>query len=225
LTDIFTNLATAHPALVVLGIFLVLLLCGFGLPLPEDIVLAFTGYAVHLGVMPIWLAVVVGVAGVLIGDSTLWYLGRRYGENVFKLRLVRRLLPPQRLERVQRLYQRYGSRVLFTARFTPMLRAGVFLFAGWARVSYLRFLATDGSAALISVPTIIIVTYLLGNQIDRAVKAVRGVEHWILVAIGLAVIAHIVHGVIARRREAREATGAAPASQRVDKAAPDEPAP
>jgi membrane protein DedA with SNARE-associated domain len=195
---------------VVLGIFFVLLLCGFGLPLPEDIVLAFTGYAVHLQVMPLWLGIAVGMAGVLIGDSTLFFIGRRYGERVLRFRLIRRMLPPPRLEKIQRLYQRYGSRVLFTARFTPMLRAGVFLFAGWARVSYAKFLATDGSAALISVPAIVVVTYLLGDQIDRAIRAVRGVEHWILIAIGVLVVAHIVHGRIAQRREAREAQTPAP---------------
>lgn len=213
MTEVFTSLVSAHPSVVVLGIFFVLLLCGFGLPLPEDIVLAFAGYAVHLQVMPLWLGIAVGMAGVLIGDSTLFFIGRRYGERVLRFRLIRRMLPPPRLEKIQRLYQRYGSRVLFTARFTPMLRAGVFLFAGWARVSYVKFLATDGSAALISVPAIVVVTYLLGDQIDRAIRAVRGVEHWILIAIGVLVVAHIVHGRIAQRREAREARAPAPVSE------------
>ena len=205
MVELFASFVTSHPVLVCLGIFFVLLLCGFGLPLPEDIVLAFTGYAVHMGVMPLWLAIVIGMAGVLIGDSTLWWLGHRFGQNVMRMRLVSRFLPPGRLAKVQRLYEKYGSRILFAARFTPVLRAGFFLFAGWAGVRYRRFVATDGSAALISVPAIITVVYWFGDQIDRAIRAVRGFEHWILIGIGVLVVAHIVYHHIARWREKKAA--------------------
>jgi membrane protein DedA with SNARE-associated domain len=203
LLDVFTHAASAHPALIAAGIFGILLLCGFGLPLPEDIVLAFTGYVVHRGVLPLWFAIIVGMAGVVIGDSTLWFLGHRYGARVMELRLIRRFLPPARLQRVQALYRKYGSRVLFSARFTPVVRSGVFLFAGWAGVSYLKFILTDGMAALISVPAIITVTYVLGAQIDRAIHAIRGIEHWILLGIALLVMAHILHSHLARRKERR----------------------
>jgi membrane protein DedA with SNARE-associated domain len=142
----------------------------------------------------------------LLGDSTLWWLGRRYGESVLRFRLIRQLLPDARLAKVERLYQKYGSRVLFMARFTPVMRAGVFLVAGWARVSYFKFILTDGMAAVISVPAIIVVTYLLGSQIDKAVRAIRGVEHWILLGIGLIVLGHVIHGCVVRRRENSRAT-------------------
>jgi membrane protein DedA with SNARE-associated domain len=205
MVELFSTFVASHPALVCGGIFFVLLLCGFGLPLPEDVVLAFTGYAVHRGVMPIWVAIAIGMAGVIVGDSCLWMLGRRYGKNVLRMRLISAFLTEARLEKIQRLYKKYGSRILFMARFTPVLRAGVFLFAGWAGVPYRRFIATDGSAALLSVPAIVTFVYLLGDQIDRAIRAVRGFEHWILIAIGLLVVAHVVHSMIARRRERREA--------------------
>jgi membrane protein DedA with SNARE-associated domain len=218
--DVFTAAASAHPALIAAGIFGILLLCGFGLPLPEDIVLAFTGYVVYLGILPLWFGIFVGLAGVLIGDSTLFWLGQRFGARVMELRFIRRFLPPARLQRIQRLYRKYGSRMLFMARFTPVMRAGVFLFAGWAGVPYLRFVLTDGSAALLSVPAIVTVTYLLGAQIDRAIHAIRGVEHWILVGIALIVAWHIVHGALVRRRERRRLVG--PELQHAAPVQPDE---
>jgi membrane protein DedA with SNARE-associated domain len=206
MVELFSTFVASHPALVCGGIFVVLLLCGFGLPLPEDVVLAFTGYAVHRGVMPLWAAIGIGMAGVIIGDSCLWTLGHRYGKNVLRMRLISAFLTEARLVKIQRLYEKYGSRILFMARFTPVLRAGVFLFAGWAGVPYRRFLATDGSAALLSVPAIITFVYLLGDQIDRAIRAVRGFEHWILIAIGMLVVAHVVHGAVVRRRERNAAS-------------------
>jgi membrane protein DedA with SNARE-associated domain len=199
--DLFSTAASSHPLVIACGVFLVLLLCGFGLPLPEDIVLAFTGYVVHRGVLPIWVAIAIGLGGVLIGDSTLWWLGRRYGKEVLRRRFLQKILNPSRLDKIQHLYEKYGARMLFFARFTPVLRAGVFLFAGWAGVPYSKFLLTDGSAAVISVPAIITFVYLLGAQIDKAIRAVRGFEHWILVGIAVIVAYHGIHGYLARRRE------------------------
>ncbi len=199
--ELFTSLASGHPVLVAFGILVVLLLCGFGFPLPEDIVLAFTGYVAYLGVMPLWLALTIGLAGVLIGDTTLWWLGKKFGRDVLKMRLFKRFLPPARLKKIQKLYMKYGMRMLFGARFTPMLRAGVFMFAGWSGISYIKFLITDGLAALISVPAIILATYIFGAEIDSAIKAVRGVEHWVLLGVIAIVLLHVLWGYIQRKRE------------------------
>ena len=203
ISELFHQLASNHPVLIMGGIFVVLLLCGFGLPLPEDVVLAFTGYAVHLGVMPLWAALLISMAGVLIGDSTLWWIGHRWGGEVLNLRLFKAFLPPHRLAKIKRLYARYDNRMLFAARFTPGLRSGVFLFAGWSKVTYRRFLLTDGIAALISVPLIVTVAYLLGAEIDRGVAAIRGVEHWVLAGILALILLHVARDWHTKRREKR----------------------
>ena len=70
--DIFQQLTTLNPVLIASGIFLVLLLCGFGLPLPEELVLVFAGYACFLGILPIWLAIGISIAGVFIGMTVLY---------------------------------------------------------------------------------------------------------------------------------------------------------
>ena len=204
MADLFHQLATVDPIVIGLGIFFVLLLCGFGLPLPEDIVLAFTGFVSYLGVMPVWLGVIIGLSGVLIGDSSLWWLGHRYGKEVLNLRLFKRFLPPHRLKKIQRMYRKYGNRMLFGARFTPGLRAGVFMFAGWSGVPYRRFIATDGSAALLSVPAIVLTTHFFGAEIDHTIKAVRGVERWVLLGIVLYVVIHALYSWRKKRKEVRD---------------------
>ncbi len=199
----FQQFAQFHPVLIAFGIFFVLLLCGFGLPLPEDVVLIFTGFVCYFNAFPLWVGVAIGMAGVLIGDSTLWWIGRRYGEKVLNMRLFKAALPPQRLNKIQKLYDKYHMKMLFAARFTPMLRSGVFLFAGWSGVSYKKFLMTDGTAALISVPTIIIVTYSLGEHVEKAKKAITAVEHWIIIGIAIAVAAEIFYARWQKNRERR----------------------
>ena len=136
-----------------LAVFLVLLVCGLGVPIPEDITLVAGGVISGLGYSNVHVMFGVGMAGVLLGDLTMFMIGRHFGERALRWRWVAFLLTPDRRAQVQQKFDRYGIRLLFIARFLPGLRSPIFIVAGWSRrVSLLKFLLLDGAAALISVP-------------------------------------------------------------------------
>ncbi|TAL39486.1 MAG: DedA family protein [Spirochaetes bacterium] len=142
------------------AVFGILLLCGFGLPVPEDISLVSGGIIAGLGFANVHFMVAVGLAGVLIGDSVMFNLGRHFGERFLAVGWVRRVLTPERFEGIRNWLFKYGRWLLFAARFMPGLRAGVFLTAGITRfVSYPVFILIDGSAAVISVPVWVYLGY------------------------------------------------------------------
>lgn len=143
------------------AVFIVLLLCGFGLPIPEDITLVAGGIISGLGYTNVHVMFVVGMAGVLLGDGAMFMLGHKLGKRVLKIRAVSRILTPARFRSVQRQFTRYGPWVLFVARFLPGLRSPIFITAGMTRrVPYWRFLMLDGLAAFISVPLWVYMGYL-----------------------------------------------------------------
>jgi len=146
---------------------------------------------------------VVGMAGVLVGDATMFLLGRRYGEHVRRLPLIRRLLTPERYAAVQEKFRRHGSRVLVLARFLPGLRSPIFVTAGMSRtVPFWRFLLLDGLAALFSVPLWIVLGYLgADNRVWLAAWLHRS-RTGVLVAVGLILLAALVAWQVRRRREA-----------------------
>ena len=136
-----------------LAVFFVLILCGFGIPIPEDVTLVAGGVISGLGYTDVHIMAVVGMAGVLAGDGIMFLLGRHYGDRLLRFKPVARLLNPKRYAQVQQKFDRYGSRVLFVARFLPGLRSPMFLAAGMSRkISFWRWLAMDGLAAALSVP-------------------------------------------------------------------------
>ena len=135
------------------AVFIALLLCGAGAPLPEDITLVAGGVITGLGYGNVHVMVGVGMAGVLVGDAGMFLLGHHYGARILQWRLVARVLTPERYAKVQEKFERYGNRLMFIARFLPGMRTAVFITAGSThRVSFLRFFLLDGFAALISVP-------------------------------------------------------------------------
>ncbi len=135
------------------AVFGVLILCGFGLPVPEDISLVAGGVISALGNTNEHIMFGVGMAGVLIGDAVVFTAGLTFGEKILQNKFVARIITPDRYEMVQKQFEKYGKWVVFMARFMPGLRTPIFLTAGVSkRISFLRFFITDFLAAIISVP-------------------------------------------------------------------------
>jgi membrane protein DedA with SNARE-associated domain len=134
------------------GPFFVLLACGLGLPMPEDIVLLTAGVLSRIDGRS-WLQVsTVMYVGVLSGDTMTFLSGRYFGTRLLATRWMHRYLSPAKQERVEYYFERHGTAGLFIGRFLPGLRAPIFFSAGSMKVSFLKFICLDGLAALISVP-------------------------------------------------------------------------
>ncbi len=116
-----------------LAVFVMLLLCGFGLPIPEDITLVAGGIIAGLGYADVHTMFAVCMAGVLIGDGIMFTLGHHFGQRILAFAPVRRLVTPQRFAQVQEKFVKYGNWVLFIARFLPGLRSPIFIVAGMSR--------------------------------------------------------------------------------------------
>ena len=143
-----------------LSVFGVLLLCGFGLPIPEDISLIAGGIISGMGHTNVHIMVFIGYAGVIIGDSIIYNLGRYFGKKIFSKKIVGKKLNAQWYERILKSFQKNGKWVLFAARFLPGLRTPIFLTAGITHfVGFGTFFIIDSIAALISVPVWVYLGY------------------------------------------------------------------
>ena len=137
------------------ALFLILILCGLGLPVPEDIILISAGMVagesgqswIHTSIL-MWF-------GVMAGDSLTFFMGRRFGVRLLASRWALRFFPATKQARARDMFERYGSTVLFVGRFLPGLRAPLFASAGAMHVPYLKFALLDGTAALVSAPVFV----------------------------------------------------------------------
>lgn len=184
-----------------LAVFGVLLACGFGVPIPEDITLVAGGIISGLGYTNVHIMFAVGMVGVLMGDGIMFFAGRIFGNRILKVRMVARIMTPARYAAVQEKFEKYGNWVLFAARFMPGLRSPIFLSAGISRkVSPWRFFLMDGFAALISVPVWVYLGYYGANNRDWLMEWVKRGQTGILVAIALVVLGLVGYWFSQRRR-------------------------
>jgi len=202
------------------AVFLVLLLCGFGLPLPEDVVLVTGGVLAWLVKRPadvallsmfhhreLLLMITVGLGGILAGDSVIYLAGRRLGARLAEFPLLRRLVPPEKLTEVEKLIRRRGNVVVMLARFLPGLRAPTYFTVGHSRLPYWEFLLFDGLAALISAPLWVCLGFYFGSNIQEAAHHASRFGRY-LVGTATLVLAFFVLRWWRKRRRLAKAAGA-----------------
>lgn len=171
------------------AVFLVLLACGFGVPIPEDITLVSGGVISGLGYTNVHWMLVVSMLGVLVGDSTMYWLGRIYGEKILKFPLIRNVATPERFATVQERFEKQGWKLLFMARFLPGLRAVVYLVSGITRkVSFGKFLLVDFCAAIISVPIWVYLGDYGASNLDWLKEQVANGQHLIFTILGIVIL-------------------------------------
>ena len=170
------------------GVFLVLLLCGLGLPVPEDIPIITSGYLVHLGTMAFWPALTVNLLGIMLGDLMIYGFGYWMGPKALEHRMLRRVMTPERMEKVHHFFDRHGRKAIFFGRFVAGLRAPLFLAAGITRLPLRIFFSMDFAAALLSVPLLLTAAWYFGDHIDEFRKMVGTGKAVFILALGVVAV-------------------------------------
>lgn len=171
-----------------IAVFSVLIICGFGVPIPEDVTLVSGGIISGLGYANPHIMLIVSMLGVLIGDSTMYWLGRIFGVKILRFRPLRRILKPKIMKLVREKFAKYGSRVLFFARFLPGLRAPIYMISGITRrVSYPKFVLMDFCAAIISVPIWVYLGHYGAHNLDWIKEQIHKGQIGIYLVIGLVI--------------------------------------
>ena len=206
--DLLERLITIFAENGYVAVFIALMICGAGLPLPEDITLVAGGVIAGLGYANVHAMFALAMFGVLLGDSGIFLLGHYYGSRIRKWRFVARVLTPERYAKVQEKFDRYGNRMLFFARFLPGMRTTVYLTAGTThRVSFARFLIIDTLAALISVPFWVYLGFFGADNHEWLVKWVGRGQSSLWVLVGILAIILLVLWLKHRRRDNDTACG------------------
>jgi membrane protein DedA with SNARE-associated domain len=140
LINVFENMSGGPAYGLVFGI---LILCGMGVPLPEDVSLILGGFLVFKGQATLPLMMLTGYLGILVGDSIVYTAGWRIGSKVGTTGgFFARIITPEKRARVQGLFAKHGEKIVMMARFLPGVRAVTYFTAGSVHMKYWHFIST-----------------------------------------------------------------------------------
>src|SRR5947207_5770738 len=172
-------------------LFGMLFLCGLGLPVPEDIPLIVSGILIGSHKMHLAIAAPLAWAGIIGGDCVLYFLGRRYGLNITRVPFVGKHVTEARIEKAEKLFQRWGIWVVAVGRLFAGIRGAMVVAAGTIRFSFLKFIIADGLAALVSGGLFIWLGMKFGQNLHYIEIKIHKYGEWVfwgvvLIALGFA---------------------------------------
>ncbi len=166
-----------------------------GVVFPGEIAVILGGVAASRGVVPLWAVIAAAVSGAIIGDSTGYLIGRRWGTRLLhgtlgRLPVIRSRLD-KNLDSARAYVQRRQGSAVFFGRFTAALRALVPGLAGISEVRYPTFLAYNVAGGTLWGTGFAVLGYVAGASYHR-VEKIAG-------QAGLILLGVIVFGLIAGR--------------------------
>jgi membrane protein DedA with SNARE-associated domain len=172
------------------GIILVLVLGGLGLPVPEEAPIILAAVLARNGQMNVPMALASCFIGVLVGDFVVYALGYFQGERVLSFRLTRRFLSREREAQIKGYFHRHGIRILITGRFVPGFRTAAYLTAGILRLPPMRLFLADLCAASMSTLLMFGLGYFFAQWVEAWWKQAQG---YAIIGAAIGIVAFLLH--------------------------------
>lgn len=143
-----------------------------GIFFPGDSLLFAAGLLSATGYLSFGPLVVLVVLAAIVGDSTGYWFGKRFGPPLFN-RKESFFFKREYVTRTEHFYETYGGRAVILARFVPIVRTIAPTMAGMGSMTYSRFLSYNVIGGLLWGVGMTSLGYFLGAAIPQS-------EHYIL---------------------------------------------
>jgi len=161
-----------------------------GLVAPGDFTLLVGGAIAAQGEVALLPLLALAWLGALLGDSASFWLGRRYGRAALLRHGPRFRVTPERLQRVERYFVRWGGWTIVVGRFIGLVRAVAPFLAGASRMPYGRFLPLSLVASGPWAATYVLLGFFFYRSLDDVAEIAGFAGMGLAAAVALAAAAH-----------------------------------
>jgi membrane protein DedA with SNARE-associated domain len=152
------------------GIFLLMAMESSIIPVPSELVMPPAGYLVQQGSMNMWMVILSGTLGSLVGAYANYFVARslgrhlviRYGKYVW--------ISQEQFERVERFFLSHGEISTFVGRLLPVIRHLISIPAGISRMNHFRFSLYTTVGAGIWVSILAWIGFFIGQEQELILK-------------------------------------------------------
>lgn len=159
-------------------LFLLLMLGIFGLPIPDETILIFSGYLVYSDQLTLGQTVFSAFLGSLCGISLSYGLGRWLGLRLFHHYRRFFSISPEVLDQTRAWYENKGKYALLFGYYLPGIRHLTAFVAGSSQLPVSIFVLFAYFGALVWTSTFIYFGYWLGNEWKRFADTIHHSLLW-----------------------------------------------
>lgn len=160
-----------------------------GIIIPGMTIVMLSGFAVQLGYLNIWLAMLFASIGAIIGDITAYFVGRKYGMDFIKKYGKYLLIKEEYIIKTESFIKNHLGKSTILGRFNPVTRVFVPFLIGVHKSSFIRFLISDIFGGVIWASCLVLIGFIFGQSYKVAEKIfgnIASLALLVIIFIGLA---------------------------------------
>jgi membrane protein DedA with SNARE-associated domain len=123
------------------AIFILMALESSSLPVPSEVVLPLVGLFAAKAVLNFWLALLVAMLGSTVGSTVDYVLGYYIGKDIVYRHLKFFHIKKESLDSFDIWFEKNGNAAVFLTRLVPIVRTFINFPAGFAKMSFKKFIA------------------------------------------------------------------------------------
>jgi membrane protein DedA with SNARE-associated domain len=171
-----------------LAIFILIFLqdVGFPNPIPNELVLLFSGYLIYSGIFKFYIVIFVALLADFIGTNILYFIFRKFGIQFMKRKPRWIPVSQSKIESLSHTLSEGGMLSIFIFRLTPYIRGYATVIAGLMQVKFKSFLPIALLSASVWASAYILIGWLLGpwwKQIESNPHLLRNAMLSVLVFV------------------------------------------
>jgi len=180
------------------GIFVLLLMDNFFIPLGGEVLLIFSGVLAFEDKFNAIVVIVVCIAASIVGSTFAWLLGK-YGGRPFLMKYGKYVLVRESdIKAGDNFFEKHGEITVFAGRLVPLIRTYISVPAGVAEMKLSRFTAYSLAGIAIFVISLVMLGYFFSSEVRTLISSAST-----FTIIGAAALLVLLFLAFIRLRESR----------------------
>ena len=189
-----------QPTFVYLFIVLFMTASSFGLPIPVEMTLISAGLVAYMARHPdlfapptpdaqgvsLTVLTIVCFFSVLGSDVLVYFIGRFFGKKLIRTKFFNNSIGEKRFNKINKIFLKNSFWASGFFRFTPGIRFPGHMSCGLMGIPFWKFVLVDGIAALVSVPTQVVLVAIYGEIILAKIKEFK-IAFLIIITLALGI--------------------------------------
>ena len=161
-------------------------------PFPSEVVMIPSGYLSSMGEMNLFIVVICGIVGSVLGAIFNYYLGYKLG-RLFLMKYGKFMfLSEKKLLRAEDLFNKHGEIITFIGRLIPGVRQYISFPPGITRMPVLNFIAFTAVGAGIWVTILSLLGYFVGQNQELVHQYLHQIAY---ILIAFCVLVAIIYAI------------------------------
>jgi membrane protein DedA with SNARE-associated domain len=161
-------------------------------PIPSELIMPFAGFVAGQGKLDLFLAWIVGTAGVVAGAIVIYYLGWFAGDVVVR-NFLRRYgrwvgISEPDYDRSLEFFRKHGEWTIFVGRMIPLIRTVISIPAGAEKMPMPKFLILTTLGSAIWCGLLVLAGYALGDRYEEVLGFIDQYQTIVVILLVIAIV-------------------------------------